>query len=76
MTTIASAVNTEFTPAAADFIVQVTGTAALDRKNSSGAAFCQVGVIKDASLIVSNPVAGAVFRFRADAGGAVVQADQ
>jgi len=76
MATIASALNTEFTPAAGDFIVQaIDGRAALLRKNSSGAGFAAVGVISGA-FIVDNPVAGAVYKLMAHEGTPTVQADQ
>lgn len=76
MATLVSALNTEFTPAAGDFIVQSTnGRAALMRKNTSGAAFAAVGVISEA-LIVSNPVADAVYKLVAHEGVPTVQADQ
>lgn len=76
MATIATALNTEFTPAVGDFIAQSTnGDAALMRKNSAGAGFAAVGVISEAA-IVDNPVAGAVYKFVAHTGNPVVQADQ
>ena len=77
MATIVSALNTEFTPAVGDFNVQVTGgSASLMRKNSSGAAFAVVGNIDSQSVVVSNPVAGAVYRLDGFSGTPVVQADQ
>jgi hypothetical protein len=76
MATIASALDTEFTPAAGDFIVQCTnGTASLMRKNSSGAAFASIGSVSEA-VNVDNPVAGAVYKFRRETGSPAVQADQ
>lgn len=76
MATLVSALNTEFTPAVGDFIVQSTnGRAALMRKNVSGAGFAAVGVISEA-VIVSNPVAAAVYKMMAHEGTPVVQADQ
>lgn len=77
MATIASALDTEFTPSNADFIVSVAGgTASLMRKNSSGGAFVEVARITSTGAIVSNPIAGAVFKFVAVNGSPVVQADQ
>ena len=76
MATLVSALQTEFTPAAGDFIAQSTGgIASLLRKNSSGAGFAAVGQI-DGAMIVSNPVAGAVYKFDTRSGTPVVQADQ
>ena len=77
MATLVSALDTEFTPAAGDFIVQATGgQALLQRKNSSGAAFAPVGTIDKAGVIVSNPIAGAVYKLTATIGTPTVQADQ
>lgn len=77
MATICSNLSTEFTPAAGDFIAQVSGgSAALMRKNSSGAAFTLVGNIAGQAVIVSNPISGAVYRFDGFSGSPVVQADQ
>ena len=76
MTTIASALNTEFTPAAGDFDVQVFGGAAeLMRKQTSGAAFVSVGLLHNEGAIVSNR-AGDVYKFVAAIGTPIVQADQ
>lgn len=77
MASLTSALDTEFTPAAGDFIASVVGgTAALVRKNSSGTAFAEVGRISNAGVIVSNPIAGAVFKFVAVTSAPTVQADQ
>lgn len=77
MATLVSALDTDFTPAAGDFIVQATaGAAVLMRKNTSGAAFAPVGVIDKAGVIVSNPIANAVYRLVAHTGTPTVQADQ
>lgn len=78
MTQICSAVDTEFTPSATPFIVQVTGgTAALYRKNASGAAYAQVAIIGgNESPIVDNPVSGAVYKFVTVSGTPTVSADQ
>lgn len=75
MATLVSAIDTDFTPAVGDFIAQASGApATLLRKNSSGAAFVTVGAVSGNACIVSNPIAGAVYRFVG--AGATVQADQ
>lgn len=77
MATLVSALDTDFTPSVGDFIVQASaGAATLMRKNTSGAAFTPVGIIDKAGVIVSNPVAGAVYRLTAHIGTPTVQADQ
>jgi hypothetical protein len=78
MATIASAVNTVFTPAAGDFIVQcATGVASIQRRSSAGAAWTNVGVLTgNDSPIISNPVSGAQYQFTVISGTPVVQADQ
>jgi hypothetical protein len=72
--------DTTFTPAAGDFIAQVTGGGAVSlmRKTASGAAaFAFVGTIQaNTSVTVSNPVAGAVYKFTAVSGTPAVRADQ
>lgn len=80
MATLVSALAAEFTPAAGDFVAQATGgVAQLQRKQTSGAAFARVGEISGA-VVVSNPVAGAVYKFvaydTATYGTPTVQADQ
>lgn len=79
MATMTTALNTAFTPAAGDFIVQCSaGTAALERRNTAGAAWVSVGIVTgNDAPIVSNPVAGASYRFvQVGSTTAVVQADQ
>lgn len=79
MATIASALNTPFTPAAGDFIVQCsTGVAELQRSNDADAPWTSVGVLSgNDAPIVANPVAGARYQFiQVGATTAVVQADQ
>ena len=78
MATIASALNTPFTPAAGPFIAQVSGgRALLQRRNTAGAAWTNVGEIgADAAPMIENPVAGADYRFITASGTPVVQADQ
>lgn len=78
MATISSALDTPFTPAAGDFIVQCSaGVAALERSNDADAPFVYVGTITgNDAPIVSNPVAGARYQFVAISGTPTVQADQ
>lgn len=77
MATLVNALNAEFTPAVGTFIAQVTGgTADLMRKDTSGAAFAKVGQITNQAVNVTNPVAGAVYKFVSAAENPVVQADQ
>lgn len=77
MATLASAVETEFTPAVGDFNVQVTGgVVTLLRKNTSGAAFSAVQPAFSGAFICGNPVAGAVYKFAVTSGTPTVQADQ
>lgn len=77
MAALVTALDTEFTPAVGDFLVQATGgIATLERKAVSGAAFAQVGLVIGQALIVSNPVAGAIYRFRSDTASTVVRDDQ
>jgi hypothetical protein len=69
--------DAEFTPAAGDFLVQATnGAVDLLRKNASGAAFASVGQIDGQAMIVSNPIAGAVYKWRRASGAPAFQADQ
>lgn len=77
MAALTTANDTEFTPAVGDFVVQSTGGAAtILRKQVSGAAFASIGrIAAGQGFIVSNPVAGAVYKFAADS-GATVRADQ
>lgn len=77
MAALTTADDTEFTPAVGDFIAQSTGAAAtLLRKNASGAAFASAGRLTPGqAVIVNNPIAGAVYKFAAEA-GAAVRADQ
>lgn len=78
MATLTSSLNTEFTPAASDFIAQSTGgDVALLRKNTSGAVFTQVGILSaGVSYICANPVAGAVYKALSANGNPTFQADQ
>lgn len=76
MATIASALNAEFTPAAGDFDVQVSGGAAeLHRRQTAGAAFVRVGLLHNEGGTVTNR-AGYVYKFVAVIGTPTVQADQ
>ena len=77
MATLTAALNTEFTPTAGDFNAQASGgIAILERKQTSGAAFAEAGRIHNAAVVVSNPIAGAIFRFVAVTANVAVQADQ
>ena len=77
MTTLVSALDTEFTPAVGDFNVQVSsGVATLLRKNSAGVAFAVVQSVVAGAFVCSNPIAGAVYKFSAPSSSTVVQADQ
>jgi hypothetical protein len=75
MASLTTSFNATFTPAASDFIVQVTGAgpAELQRKNSSGVTEWPPGdVLMPGAYTISNPVAGAVYRFVKVAGDPVV----
>lgn len=77
MASLVSAVDTEFTPAAGDFIISVTGgSATLLRKNAAANVFSAVGSGITGALVCSNPIAGAVYKFQSDKSSVVVQADQ
>lgn len=78
MALIASAVATAFTPAAGDFIVQVTGgVAGLQRRADTAAEWTEVGILTpNDAPIVANPVAGAEYQFVTVSGTPVVRADQ
>jgi len=77
MAALTTSNDTELTPAVGDFNAQSSGGAAtLRRKNAAAADFVSVGRIEPGQgYIVSNPVAGAVYKFAADE-GATVRADQ
>lgn len=76
MATLTTSVNTVFTPAAGDFIVQIPSIdVTLERRNTAGAAWLPIGPKMSGALIVSNPVAGADYRFTT-VGDTRVQADQ
>lgn len=76
MATLTTAVNTVFTPAAGDFIVQIpSNDVTLERRNTSGAAWVPVGPKMSGALVISNPVAGTEYRFTT-IGSTTVQADQ
>lgn len=79
MATIATALNTPFTPAAGDFIVQCSaGIAEVQRSNDVDAPWVSVGIITgNQAPIISNPVAGARYQFvQVGSVTPVVQADQ
>lgn len=68
MPQIASALNTDFTPAAGDFIVEVggTGSVMLLRRNAAGAPLRFCGEVRSGlAVVVANPVAGAVYQAQA-----------
>lgn len=78
MATIASALATPFTPAIGDFLVQVTGgSVQLMRANASGATPVLAGIVYPGqAVIVSNPVAGAIYTAVRNNGNPTFQADQ
>lgn len=78
MAVISSALNTDFTPALGDFIATVDGgTVMLMRRNASGQPLAQCGLIRPGeAVIVSNPVAGAVYQALPQSGNPVFRADQ
>jgi hypothetical protein len=79
MALLTAALDTNFTPAVGDFLIQVTGgSVQLVRRNSAGAAWALVQSVTNQALVVSNPVAGADYKFTATQipTTAVVQADQ
>lgn len=78
MAALITTIDSEFTPAAGDFLVQITGApATLLRKNAAGAAFAPVEGATAGCFVCSNPVAGAVYKFQTPfPGTAVVRADQ
>lgn len=76
MATLTTTVNTVFTPAAGDFIVQIASNdVTLERRNTAGAPWVPVGPKFNGALVIANPVAGADYRFTT-IGNAIVQADQ
>ena len=76
MATIASALNTEFTPAAGDFDVQALGGAAeLHRKQPGAAGFVRIGTLHNEGGFVTNRT-GNVYKFVPVIGTPTVQADQ
>ena len=77
MATLIAALAAEFTPAVGDFNAQASaGRAILWRKQAAAAAFVEVGRLHNNGVIVSNPVAGAVYKFTAGDPTVQVQADQ
>lgn len=79
MAALTTALETPFTPAVGDFIVQCTqGVAALQRESAIGAGWTDVGFITgNEAPIVSNPVSGARYKFvQIGVTTAVVRADQ
>lgn len=77
MTTLVSALDTEFTPAVGDFNVNVPhGVATLLRKDDAGAEFAVVQSVVAGAFVCSNPIAGAVYKFSAPSSSTVVRANQ
>ena len=77
MATLATAVNTAFTPTATQFSVQVKGgSIELLRKQTSGADLVSVGMISNQAVIVQNPTSGCVYQMQASFGNPTVQADE
>lgn len=77
MATLTSSLGADFTPAAGDFNVQASnGTVVIMRKQTSGAAFVEVGRVRSSGVIVSNPVAGAVYKLTSADATVAAQADQ
>ncbi len=84
MASLTTSTDTDFTPAAGDFLVQVKGSVQLVRKNGAAAAFQLVQSVINNAVIVSNPIAGAVYQVTsmqgsaaaALAAGVVVAVDQ
>ncbi len=78
MALLSSTLAADFTPAIGDFIVQADGgTVMLLRRNAGGAALAQCGTISPGqAVVVSNPVAGAVYRVEATIGSPTFRADQ
>lgn len=54
--------NTEFTPAASPFSVEITGPVYLQKRADASAQWDTVGIIRRPQL-VDNPVAGTRYRF-------------
>lgn len=78
MATLTSALNTVFTPSTGTFNVQASGgNAQLERRNTSGAAWCAAGImISGQAYVVDNSVSATEYRFVALTGTPTVQADQ
>lgn len=77
MATIASAVNTAFTPAVGDFRIQVTaGDVVLESRGTAGAPWAPCGPRISGVLVVDNPVGGVDYRFTSASQVTAVQADQ
>ena len=69
MTTLVTAVNTEFTPAAGIFEIRVsTGQVQLGKKITGDTVFGSVGIFGAGSALVDNPSSGAVYMFLPYAG--------
>jgi hypothetical protein len=70
-----NALNTEFTPAAGDFRVQVTAArATLWSKGTSGSAWAKVAVLDPTQQGIVNNIAGTIYKWEGP--GAVTEATQ
>lgn len=78
MANLTATLNSSFTPSAGDFLAQATnGVSQLQRANSSTCAWATIEGFIRGALIVSNPVAGAGYRFiAAGTTNVIVSADQ
>lgn len=76
MAIICSALATEFTPAVGDFKVSVRGEANLVCKESGGARFELIDIIRNRVFICGNPVGGAIYRFDQVSAAPLVEAAQ
>lgn len=80
MALLTSTLEAEFTPAVGDFVAQSTGIGLVTvmRKNAAAAAWAPAegGSLFDRAAVISNPVAGAVYKFTLNSGSPVVRADQ
>ena len=76
MTVLTTALNTDFTPTATKFAVNVTGGAVnLERKLESGAIYQNAGEISNAAVMVDN-VVGSIYRLAPAFGVPTVRATE
>lgn len=77
MTTLVSALDTEFTPAAGPFNVDVpSGVATLLRKVPGASTFSVVQSVVSGAHVCDNDIGSTVYKFTAPSSSTVVQADQ